>query len=87
MHTGEIAVLPLVFENKSPQPIVITGYDRTCGCTTLDYDSQPIKPNEQRAARLTFDARGAHGWQLKLIKIRLAGAAEPHRIYVEAEVE
>ena len=62
-------------------------FSKTSGCTTLDYDSQPIKPDEQRAARLTFDARGAHGWQLKLIKIRLAGAAEPHRLYVEAEVE
>ena len=87
MHSGEIAVLPLVFENQSAQPLVILGYDRTCGCTTLEYENQPLKPNEQRAARLIFDARGAHGWQLKLVKIRLAGVSEPHKLYIEAEVE
>ena len=87
MHAGEVAVLPLLFANESTQPIVILGYDRTCGCTTLEYENQPLKSGEQRAANLRFDSAGSYGWQFKVVKIRLSGSREPHRLYVEAEVE
>lgn len=87
MHSGEIAVLPLLLENKTQQPLVVTHYERTCGCTTLDYENQPIKVDGLLPARLTFDARGMQGWQFKLLTIHLAGLSTPLRIYIEAEVE
>ena len=58
-----------------------------CGCTTLEYDSQPIMPGSTAAVELRFDARGAWGWQLKLVRLRLLGGGEPFRLYVEADVD
>lgn len=87
MHEGEIAVKQLVFKNSTPQPIVIKGYERTCGCTTLDHDNQPLMPGEERAVSLTFDARGAWGWQLKALTLQLAGPVTSHRLVVEADIE
>ena len=87
MHEGETAVLPLLLRNDLTHPVVITSVERTCGCTILEIDNQPIMPGETRPASLTFDARGTWGWQLKLLKIHLAGSNTPLRIIVEAEVE
>lgn len=87
LFEGETAVLPLVLVNRSAQPIVILRVERSCGCTTLNYENQPIKVAEERGATLSFDASGTRGWQFKLLKLYLAGATEPLKLYVEAEVE
>lgn len=87
MHTGEVAVLPLLLANESEQPLVLVRYDRTCGCTTLEYENQPIKASEVLPAKISFDARGMEGWQFKVLTLHFAGRTEPFRLYVEAEVE
>lgn len=87
LFEGETAVLPLVLVNRSAQPIVILRVERSCGCTTLDYENQPIKVDEERSATLSFNASGTHGWQFKILKLHLAGAAEPLKLYIEADVE
>ncbi|MFR6634492.1 MAG: DUF1573 domain-containing protein [Alistipes onderdonkii] len=60
MHSGEVAVLRLWIENRASKPVAITRYDRSCGCTTLGYDTQPITPGDAQQVSLTFDA-GANG--------------------------
>lgn len=87
LHSGEIAVLHLWIDNRASRPAVITSYERTCGCTTLEFEPQPLAPGNARRVSLTFDSRGLRGWQLKALDLKLAGAAHPLRLFVEAEVE
>lgn len=87
MHSGEIAVKQLRLRNDSSKPIVILTYRRSCGCTSLEYENQPIAPGQELPATLRFDSRGEYGWQLRTLDIILAGAKNPLRIFVEAEVE
>ena len=87
LHSGEIALLSLWLANETEHPIVLSDYRRSCGCTTLEYVNQPIKPGEAQQVTLTFDTRGERGWQLKTLDITLAGARKPLRLFVEAEVE
>ena len=87
LYSGEIAQLRLWIANEAARPVVITGYDRSCGCTTLEHDSQPITVGDARQVTLTFDTRGEWGWQLRTLDIRFAGAPRPLRLFVEAEVE
>lgn len=87
MHSGEIAVLRLWLENRTAKPVVIASYDRSCGCTSLEFDAQPITPGGAQQVAVTFDSRGERGWQLKTLDIRFAGSAGPLRLYIEAEVE
>ena len=87
MHSGEVAVLRLWIENRASKPVAITRYDRSCGCTTLGYDAQPITPGDAQQVSLTFDARGEWGWQLKTLDIAFAGGRKPLRLFIEAEVE
>ncbi len=87
LHSGEIALLQLQLANQTPRPVVITSYNRSCGCTTLEYDSQPVMPNEAAPLTLYFNSRGEWGWQLKTLDILLAGYSKPLRLFIEAEVE
>lgn len=87
MHEGEIAEKPLQLVNESSTPIVIRRVERTCGCTTLEHENQPLMPGEKRQMMLRFDARGEWGWQLKLLRLYLNESSEPLRLYVEADIE
>lgn len=87
MQEGEIAEKPLQLVNEGKTPLVIRTVERTCGCTTLEYENQPLMPGERRQITLRFDARGEWGWQLKLLRLYLNDGQEPLRLYVEADIE
>ena len=85
LGSGEIAVLRLWLANDASRPVSIASYRRSCGCTTLEFDAQPIAPGDARQVTLTFDSRGEWGWQLKALDIPLAGGQRPLRLFVEAD--
>ena len=87
LRSGEIAVLQLWIANCTARSLVLADYRRSCGCTTLEFDNQPIRPNEAQSVTLTFDSRGERGWQLKTLDLLPAGAERPFRLVVEADVE
>ena len=87
LHSGEIAQLRLWLANETSGPVVIAKYGRSCGCTTLEYDNQPINAGDAQQVSLTFDAGGEWGWQLKTLDVSFAGARSPLRLFIEAEVE
>ena len=85
LGSGEIAQLRLA--NDASRPVAVTSYRRSCGCTPLEFDSQPVAPGDAQQVTLTFDSRGEWGWQLKTLDISLAGASHPLRLFIEADVE
>ncbi len=87
MHSGEIAVKPLVLHNRTNEPLLLTGTTQHCDCVALEFDPQPLRPDEQRIVRLRFDARGLTGWQFKTIDLHWAGKRHPLRLYVDVDVE
>lgn len=87
LHSGEIAVLRLWLANRTERPLAVISYGRSCGCTTLDYDSEPITPGGMRQVSLTFDSRGERGWQLKTLDLHFTDGRRPLRLFVEAEIE
>ena len=87
LGSGEIAQLRLWLANDASRPVAVTSYRRSCGCTSLEFDSQPIAPGDAQQVTLTFDSRGEWGWQLKTLDISLAGASQPLRLFIEADVE
>lgn len=87
LGSGEIAVQRLRIENKTQKPVVILSVRRSCGCTSLDIDRQPLAPGESRKMEITFDSRGEYGWQLKNLDLVLAGAPKPLRLLIEADVD
>ena len=87
LHTGEIAVMQLWLANQTEHPILLSDYRSSCGCTTLEFDNQPIRAGEAQRVSLTFDSRGEWGWQLKTVELFVSGANRPFRLFVEADIE
>ena len=87
LGSGEIAVLRLWLANDASRPVAVASYRRSCGCTTLEFDAQPIAPGDARQVTITFDSRGERGWQLKALDITLAGGQRPLRLFVEADIK
>ena len=87
LGSGEIAQLRIWLANDASRPVAVASYRRGCGCTSLEFDSQPIAPGDARQVTLTFDSRGEWGWQLKTLDISLAGAQQPLRLLVEADIK
>ncbi len=86
LGSGEIAVKQLRLENQTRKPLVIVTTRRSCGCTSLDYEAQPVPPGEMRRMEMTFDSRGEFGWQLKQMEILFGGAKGSLKLFVEADV-
>ena len=87
LRSGEIAVQRIWIENRATRPTAVVSCETSCGCTSLEFDTQPVVPGAAQCATLTFDSRGEYGWQFKTLDISLAGASRPLRLFVEAEIE
>ena len=87
LGSGEIALSRLRIENRTEKPVVITSYRTSCGCTSLEFDKQPVPPGGTLPVEITFDSRGEHGWQLKSVELLIAGAPRTFRLLVEADID
>ena len=87
LGSGEIALSRLRIENRTEKPVVVTSYRTSCGCTSLEFDKQPVPPGGTLPVEITFDSRGEHGWQLKSVELLIAGAPRTFRLLVEADID
>jgi hypothetical protein len=44
------------FTNMGGKPIIITGFNASCGCTDVEYPRKPILPGQTATVVVTFDA-------------------------------
>ena len=87
LRSGEIALSRLRIENRTDKPFVLTGYRTSCGCTSLDFEKQPVPPGESLPVEITFDSRGEHGWLLKSVELLVAGTPKTIRMLIEADID
>lgn len=87
MRSGEVIEQNIGVVNLTPQPIVITNTESTCGCTDIDYPTQPLAAGDTARVAIRFDSQGFYGWQFKRIRVYTSADTRPITIYVEAEVE
>lgn len=87
MRSGEVIEQWVGVRNSSQRPLVITRTETTCGCTDIDYPSQPIGVGDTARIAIRFDSQGFYGWQFKRIRLYTSNEVRPLTIYIEAEVE
>ncbi len=87
IKAGEVVEYKAAIENRGNEPLVITGIETSCGCTSVEYERAPIEPGERGAFSFRFDSSGMWGMQMKLIEIRTSAGAAPYKIMVRAEVQ
>ena len=86
MRQGEQAEYRLGIKNTDTAAMVILDIRNGCGCTSLEYDKQPILPGDTASIQLLYDSKGQHGFQLKSMQIVTTLSTKPITVYLIADV-
>lgn len=84
---GEQVSYTFKFKNTGNAPLIITSIEKTCGCTTPDYSSQPIKPGESGKITITYDSKGHKGFQNKRLIVKANTNPSETILRIKAQVE
>ena len=66
---GEMVVCYFDYENQGKGELVITSVEAGCGCTSPDWNREPLKPGEKDQLKVVFNASGRSGSQLKSVTV------------------
>ena len=66
---GEMVVCYFDYENQGKGELVITSVEAGCGCTSPDWNREPLKPGEKDQLKIVFNASGRSGSQLKSVTV------------------
>lgn len=86
IREGEVVQFNAWLRNAGGEPLVVKDVATSCGCTSVDYERQPIAPGGMGRFSMRFDSRGMWGMQLKLIEIRTSAAKRGYQVFLRAEV-
>ncbi|MHC8949636.1 DUF1573 domain-containing protein [Sphingobacterium hungaricum] len=67
---GEVVEHVFTFNNTGTAPVILAQVSATCGCTTPEYTSVPVKPGASGEIKVHFDSNGQAGQQQKIVTIR-----------------
>jgi hypothetical protein len=73
---GERVLCFFDYENTGEGPLVIQSVEASCGCTIVEWSSDPLAPGQSERLQVVFDATGRSGAQVKLITIK-SNATDP----------
>ena len=75
-------------ENIGTAPLSIANVETTCGCTTVNYTSEPIAIGSSATVELVFDTSGLHGYQYKTatLLINTSCTTEKRKIAFTAQI-
>jgi hypothetical protein len=55
------------FKNEGKTNILISSVSAGCGCTSTEWDHEPIKPGQESEIKVVFNSKGRSGKQVKSI--------------------
>ena len=73
--------------NKATTPLVLLDYTTQCRCMWLDFEREPIAPNESVDIALSFDSRGEWGTVGNYMEITTSTENVPIVLWIGAEIE
>lgn len=83
---GTPAPHSFVFTNVGKSPLIISTVDKSCGCTTPTWSSEPVLPGKTGTVTATYNAAGA-GAFTKSITIH-SNASEPTKtLFIKGTVQ
>ncbi len=86
LRSGEVVKYDARLRNTGSEPLVIKRITTSCGCTSTEYEKQPIAAGGEGAFSFRFDSRGMYGMQMKLIEIETSTSEIPYKLRVRSEV-
>jgi len=84
---GEKVVCYFDYENTGKADLVVNTVEATCGCTTPDWSSEPLKPGKRKSLQIIFDATGRSGIQRKMVTVKSNASNSEVKITLKANIE
>src|SRR5215211_4212451 len=82
---GVPVVTYFTITNISDKPIAIENSWAGCGCTTPEWDKQPVPPNGTTKIKVGYNAASPTAFQ-KEVYVKVAGVQEPKVLKISGEV-
>lgn len=83
---GERVLCFFDYENTGKGDLVITEVETTCGCTTLDWNKEPLKPGERAHLKVIFDTNDRLGVQFKPMAVKTNATIPVTWLTIKAKV-
>lgn len=83
---GEVVSYTFRFTNTGNVPLIITGIDKSCGCTASDYPRDPIAPGQGGGIKISYDSKGHAGFQTKTVTVNSNAMPAKTVLRIKAEV-
>jgi len=84
---GEKVVCYFDYENTGKTDLMIHSVNATCGCTTPDWSSEPVKTGDRKSLKIIFDATGRSGAQRKVVTVMSNASNEVVKLTIKANIE
>lgn len=83
---GEVVTYTFHFTNAGDAPLLISGVEKSCGCTASDFTRDPIAPGKTGEIKVTYDSKGHHGIQTKTLTVNANTNPASTKLRIKAEV-
>lgn len=83
---GEVVSYTFHFTNVGEAPLLITGVEKSCGCTASEFVREPIAPGGKGQIKITYDSKGHHGIQSKSLVVNANTNPSQTVLRIKAEV-
>jgi hypothetical protein len=83
---GEKVAYTFKFKNTGDTDLIIKDVKAACGCTTPQWNKNPIKPEQTGKIEVVFDSSGRKGDQQKTIRVFTNAAKQESMLVITAHV-
>lgn len=83
---GEVVSYTFHFTNTGNAPLIITSVEKSCGCTASEFPREPIEPGKTGDIKITYDSKGHHGFQSKVLIVNANTNPSSTTLRLKAEV-
>ena len=86
LTSGERVIHGFRFKNTGTNDLKIEKVTSDCGCVTLKYSNNPVKPGEEEVIEAEFNTSGLYGKQMKSIIVNANIPGKTKTLYIGAEI-
>ena len=84
---GEKIVYYFGYTNSGTGDLVVYSVEASCGCTTPDWNREPLVPGGRDRLKVIFDTSGRTGIQQKAVTVGSNAGNSPVRLAISAKIK
>jgi hypothetical protein len=86
VYEGEMAGWYFKYRNNGSKSLVLINVTAGCGCTTPEYNREPLAPGQEGRIKVVFDTKGRTGYQYKTVSVESNGEPGTIELVITAEI-